>query len=103
MGVKRDYLKAQIKENELEEYTSELTKMLLTSLTEEESERLENVYKDMKTEIEELSNITPNNLWLKDLNHLKEFLKPLKRSDNPNSPKNDEKRAKLKGEFNQSG
>lgn len=100
MGVKRDYLKTQIKENELEEYTSELTRMLLTSVTEEESERLENVYKDMKTEIEELSKITPNNLWLKDLNHLKEFLKPLKRSDNPNSPKNDEKRAKLKGEFN---
>jgi hypothetical protein len=99
MGVKRDILKEQIKENGLEEFIGELTKMLLTSLTEEESQRLEKVYEDLKKEIEELSKLTPNDLWMKDLMKLKEFLNPLKRSENPGSSKSDGKRAKLEGAF----
>lgn len=99
MGVKRDILKEQIKDNGLEEFTGELTKMLLTSLTEEESQRLEKVYEDLKKEIEELSKLTPNNLWMKDLVKLKEFLNPLKRSEHPISSKSDGKRAKFEGGF----
>lgn len=104
MGVKRDNLKEQIKDNGLEEFTAELTKMLLTSLTEEESQRLEKVYEYLKKEIEDLLKLTPNDLWMRDLVNLKEFLYPLKRNENPNSSKNDAskndgKRAKLEGEF----
>tara|TARA_B100000214_G_scaffold375600_1_gene363174 strand:- start:1600 stop:4971 length:3372 start_codon:yes stop_codon:yes gene_type:complete len=80
MGVKREVLKNQIKENDLEEFTNELTKLLLTSLTEEESERLKKNHKDLEEEINELQKKTPNMLWMDDLLVLKNHFMTSKRS-----------------------
>ena len=74
MNVKRDDLKQQILENNLGDHTSELLKMLLTSLTEEESTKLKNKYEELEKEIEELKTKKPFDLWEQDLNALKEEL-----------------------------
>ena len=74
MGVKRDELKLQISNQGLETYTSELLKMLMTSLTEEESEKLKKKYEDLAKEIEVLKGKNPSDLWREDLLILKKEL-----------------------------
>lgn len=94
MNVKRDHLKQQIKDNGLEAHTNELVKMLLVSLTLEESQRLLDVYNSLKDEIDRLKQKTPNDLWMEDLLSLKKFLKfPMKHKlDNDESQHTPNKR-----------
>lgn len=67
MGVKRDDLKLQISNQGLGTHTTELLKMLMTSLTEEESEKLKKKYEDLTKEIEVLKGKQPSDLWREDL------------------------------------
>jgi len=96
MNVKREKLKEQIHENGLGDFVTELSRMLLTSVTEEEIIKLKDICDKIKQEIERLKKKTPNEIWMEDILKLKNYLDPTskRKIEEENEQENNHKKKK---------
>ena len=76
VGIKTEVLKSKICEYELEAYMSNLLLMQLTSVTEEEMDKMRSTVDILHCSLDNLKQMNAHQLWLEDLTHLEEHLFP---------------------------